>query len=185
MKSATRPIKRAPKSTAGTIDVPRVALKMTRKRWALLALLIALAFVGQVLYKALYADYRERALVVAALIDQVDLKRQIEAELLQGKPAVALPSVQRMPSHTKALEGDATVVIPNYTRVVDNNGTIVVHLATIDTTVVLVPSTNGSEVRWSCSGNMMRNLVAECRQPVADSILPLVKRAKSADQSSR
>jgi hypothetical protein len=162
-----------------------VALKVGRKKWALLALFIGLALFGQVLYKTLYIDYGERALVVAALIDQGDMKRQIEAELLQGKPALTLLSVQRMPSHATPVDNNGTIVIPSYTRLVDTSGTIVMYLAEISTTVVLTPSVNGNEVRWSCSGDVPRNLVSECRQPMPDSILPLVKRAKSADQSSR
>ncbi len=96
-----------------------------------------------------------------------------------------MPSVQRMPSDTKLVDHNGTVVIPSYARVVDTDGTIVMHLALIDTTVVLTPSSNGNKVRWSCSRGVMKNLVTECRHPMADSIRPLVKRAKNAGQPSR
>jgi Tfp pilus assembly major pilin PilA len=147
-----------------------VALKISRKKWVLLTLFIGIALVATLLYPTFFTDYSERALVATALIDQVDMKRQIEVELLQGKPTVTLSVVQRTPS---------------YTRVVGSNGVIVLHLSAINTTVVLTPSVNGNEVRWSCSGDVMRNLVSTCRQPMAESILPLVKRAKGPDQPSR
>ena len=147
-----------------------MVLRLTRKRWLVLALVLGSAIASPFIYRIFWTDYSERALVAAALAEQVELKRQIEAELLQGKFAVALPTVERT---------------PRYTRVVDASGTIVMHLAVINTTVVLTPSVNGNEVQWSCSGDVMRNLVAHCRHPLADSILPLVKRAKVTEQPRR
>lgn len=147
-----------------------MVLRLTRKRWLVLALVLGSAIASPFIYRIFWTDYSERALVAAALAEQVDLKRKIEIELLQGKPPVALPEVERM---------------PRYTRGVDASGAIVMHLAVIDTTVVLTPVVNGNEVQWSCSGDVMRNLVAHCRHPMADSILPLVKRARVAEQPSR
>ncbi len=147
-----------------------MVLKINRKRWALLVLLLGAALVSPFIYRIFWTDYSERALVAAALAEQVDLKRKIEAELLQAKSALTMPDVERT---------------PRYTRAVSSNGVIVLHLAAINTTVVLTPSVNGNEVKWSCSGDVMRNLVSNCRQPMEDSILPLVKRAKSPDQPSR
>jgi hypothetical protein len=147
-----------------------LVFKMIRKKRVLLALLLGAALGSPLIYRVFWSDYSERALVATALAEQVDLKRQISAELLQGKLAVNLPEVQRT---------------PNYTRVVSRDGTIVLHLDEINTAVVLTPSVKGNEVKWACSGDVMRNLVSACRQPMADSILALVKRAKGADPSSR
>lgn len=147
-----------------------MSLKVTRQRWVLFALLMGIALASSLIYRAFHTDYSERALVATALTEQVDLRRQIEAELLQGKPAVMSPAVQRTPL---------------YTRVVGASGIIVMHLAQIETIVVLTPSLSGQEVQWSCSGDVMRNLVPNCRHPVANSALALIKRAKDADQPSR
>ncbi len=132
----------------------------------LAVLLIGVVVASPLIYSVFYTDYSERALVAAALAEQVDLKQQISAELLQGKPVVTLSGTQRTPL---------------YTRAVDANGTIALYLSKIKTTVVLTPSAKDNEVQWSCSGDVMRNLVPHCRWPMADAVLPLVEHAKGAN----
>ena len=147
-----------------------MALKMSRKMWTRILLLIGVAIVGGFLYYPVHTNYADRALVAVALNEQVELRRQIEAELLQGKPSAALASLQRT---------------ADFTRVVSRDGIIVLYVPKISTTVVLTPAVIGNEVKWSCSGDVMRNLPDECRKSLAESVLPLARQAKNADQLHR
>lgn len=98
-----------------------------------------------------YVDYRDRAIVAAALAEQVALKQQIEIRLLKGARGVVSSGPQRMLL---------------YTRVMDERGNLALYISEIDTTVVLTPEVHGQQVQWSCSGDVMRKLVTQCCRPM-------------------
>ncbi len=136
---------------------------MNLKRAGGAVLLLGVVAASPWMYSAFYVDYSDRAIVATALAEQAAVKQQIEIGLRQGVRSAAASGVERTPL---------------YTRVVDAGGNVALYIPKINTTVVLTPVVNGQEVQWSCSGDVMKNLVTQCRRAMNPAALASARHAK-------
>ncbi len=118
------------------------------KAWWVYAVAALATVTAVVLYPTLSSDYSNRSKVSLVLMEQKDIKDQIEVYLTEAKPR---PFTVQPYDHK------------TFHREVRRDGSVSIHIWGIDVDLLLTPRVVGSSVTWTCSSNKPRDVPPECK----------------------